>query len=146
MAQRQISCHTVKRTQFQVSAERPNALDQQICNTDACTGHYHCPSVSPPTFNLRSKVSSPFQVNVSFDLETDRPRRILNKRSLFDVQRTLCKPKLRRGFIGIFCRCLTVYTMYLPHANSRVCVPHALFILYLVTLPHLDRTHTIFVK
>jgi len=36
--------------------------------------------------------------------------------------------------------------MYLPHVNSRVCVTQALFSLHLVTLPHLDRTHMIFVK
>jgi hypothetical protein len=77
-------------------------LDQQICNADASTGHYHCRSASPCTFNLQSNVFSPFTVNVSFDLETKRTRRILNKRSLFDVQRKLCKPKLRRGFFRLF--------------------------------------------
>jgi len=43
-------------------------------------------------------------------------------------------------------RCLTVYTLYLPQVNSRVRVPQALCILYLVTLPHFDRTRKIFIK
>jgi hypothetical protein len=146
MAQRQIGCHTVKRAQFQASAERPNTSTNR---SETRTPALAITIVLPfrrlhLTFNLRClhllKLMCPL---------ISRPKGLdaIQTNVLYSMSRESCANQSYEGVSsGSFYRCLTVYTMYLPHVNSRVCVPQALFILYSVTLPHLDRTLTNFVK